>query len=265
MNQEITSSNEVSDSHSTVNLPCRREVTDDIIKRRPMIDFEFNHPLGPSEAIDVSVPPALVGAALTLSLSDSMDNEEFDNIVRSHTGETGWESPAMGKQFNFGTIHSPSRSPSASRDIINSGSSRKLGSPTLVSPSGTREERDGVGNRSRSSSPAPIDSLAHRLGERSLSNLSMSSVSNQDKIPSTLPSQYHLTLSEFPAPLSFPLQSHSALHSPTTESEKPLWQQKEGVAPPIKSLDKLSFLSYADLVNEERLAELTGAARGDSI
>lgn len=217
---------------------------------RPNPDVEFNstHQLSTQEAVDVAIPPVLDEAIMELSSSDP---QEVASIVRDLEAGTssGWSSPVTPAPSSYHVQAHPyaSKSRSPTRGGGGGGGGRSFSPDSASSASGRATSPGSSASFSigtpGSSPPGSYTPFNQHLTE------ALRIESEARKKPGFslgLPATGNLTALPFPSISSASSSASDSVGGP----------QPSGAALDATQT-RLSFFSLADVINEERLAELT--------
>lgn len=244
------------------------------------VEFPSRHMITSQEAMDVAIPAVLDEAAVALSSS----TDDFDFISMSEVN-SGWSSPSALSTSNSvsglsgirGAGTPKSRSPtratsSAVRGLSPDGSYEGMGrSRGYSSPSRRNSVTPGtsklLSSGSTQATPLPLGSASYEpttTFSPFVQHLSEAlHASTLSPSPSVSPSQ--VSFSTPPTPNdSFILAGAPFLPSLSNSLNHPQQSEMGGLLPNglMNEGRRLSFTSYADILNEERLAELVGSPLG---
>ncbi|KAI5480748.1 hypothetical protein MNV49_007154 [Pseudohyphozyma bogoriensis] len=229
------------------------------------VEFASTHHLTSAEAVDVAIPPVLDEAAVALSAHEAdLTQGEFASLVADHSEVgSGWNSPVTVPTLHashHGTGHAgASRSPvrggsgrSFSPDSIGSGrratspgssTSFSIGTPPLGSVGGT--------------SPPSLHPFTKHLQE-ALEKTEKKGLVKRDSVGASSIASAGGTLSASQGSLGLggiPFPSAGGVDSlPNSPSLDQLNDVAAG-----HDVRRLSFISMADVINDERMAEITGS------
>lgn len=250
------------------------------------VEFPSSHHISAAEAVDVAIPAVLDEAALALSNSDHLSSADFNNYVReSEEAGSGWSSPIP--NYSPPTPTS-SRSPNRNIHSTSTTTTTRSFSPDRMSargasPGGASSASFSISTPSNSpptsfhpfiqhlSEALESEANSHRGGPTSNSTSCVTeapSTSTPLIFPSTTitsssspfssessPSVGSLLFRTSKAPSDFDLSS-----STNSLNSIPLSSSNSLEAIPVRN-PRLSFTSYADILNEERLNEMLGNPR----
>ncbi|ORY64636.1 hypothetical protein BCR35DRAFT_308741 [Leucosporidium creatinivorum] len=248
------------------------------------VEFGSTHVISAQEAVDVAIAPVLDEAALALSSASDQQARDLLRDAQDEASSSGWSSPVGASPISHPGRHSyanASRSPtrsmgggegrSFSPSSVDGGRATSPGSSTSFSIGTPPDETlhpfsQGLSDALEKTEAARTTGLGGGLdddrspGGSSLFNPSQLGgeiVLPPPVMPTGLPAKSMLAMPiPFPNAASFDSPAGSIPASPSIETVNP--------SNPAKAR-RLSFLSYADVINEERLAELTGAPAGGEV
>ncbi|KAK4703502.1 hypothetical protein P7C70_g2721, partial [Phenoliferia sp. Uapishka_3] len=219
------------------------------------VEYTSTHQLSTQEAVDVAIPSALDAASLA---SDDLSSDDIVSILQEVTGDagSGWSSPIMaapashlhhGQHPYVGASRSPTRgSRSFSPDSTSSGRATSPESSASFS----------IGTPGSSPPSAVYAPFTHHLSE------ALESEARNGRKPT-------FALGGPPTPGTSTKIPFPSVSSSSTPSEYGGASGLPGISSSasMESLGadrrRLSFMSLADVINEERMAELTGTAIGE--
>ncbi|KAM0753151.1 hypothetical protein T439DRAFT_378867 [Meredithblackwellia eburnea MCA 4105] len=240
------------------------------------VEFSSAHQLSAPEAVDVAIPPVLDEAVLELSASEELSSRDLASLVReSEDFGSGWSSPvtpARGVGHLDDDIHgysSASRSPtrggrSFSPDSASSASGR------ATSPESSTSFSVGTPGSSPPGSFVPFnqhlaDALETEVRKKPLFPLGLKAPPNLAVAGAGTGSSPSIsTVSGSPSPV-IPSPSSAAVPFPSVGGPDALEALTSSAESAALDRRRLSFMSLADIINDERMAELTGSSPFEDI
>lgn len=212
------------------------------------VEFASTHHITPSEAVDVAIPPVLDEAVAALS-SDEITSSELASSVRESEDTSGWSSPVTVSSVHISHQHSYA---TASRSPVRGSGARSF-SPDSFSSGG--REISPVGSpplniEVSGSSPPPtlFHPFTQHLSDALLDTSNLSHSPPAFTIPPVPFNSSPVTgVIPFPSVIGATSDADSLPASPSIEN--------------LHDHRRLSFMSLADIINDERLGELTGNSR----
>ncbi|KAK4056770.1 hypothetical protein OIO90_002322 [Microbotryomycetes sp. JL221] len=279
---ELSSSGMISRSASNVDLSH-------VFERD--VEFASTHRISAQEAVDVAIAPVLDEAAVVLTSSNTdLTSSISGNDLTTTSNVSGWSSPVPSSSIAGGPSYVASRSPTRPSTMATTTAAATSG--TIPPMTTTTTTTASEGNMTHTVSSPTRSSGLRSLSPESASRAASPGSSTSFSIGTPPDDQHHYQQQQQQHPFTQHLSD--ALERERTERGSTLTsltnttkfypmeivgggvgggsipgspnpdQVAAGVAAAVGGVREraLSFTSYADVINEERLAELTGAPAG---
>ncbi|KAK4054388.1 hypothetical protein OIV83_000882 [Microbotryomycetes sp. JL201] len=255
---ELSSSGMISRSASNVDLSH-------VFERD--VEFASTHRISAQEAVDVAIAPVLDEAAVALT-SSTNDLTIGPDVLAPNSGWSSPVVPSASAALHAQQSRSPTRAAVASGVAGTAQSEARLAGGRSLSPDSASRAASPGSSTSFSIGTPPDDSAHHPFTQHLSDALERErkeqrSGNHEDTIRLTNSATDHSAAAgqKTFAPLS--AVSHEHLGPTASIPGSPSLDHVAAVAAGASGRERaLSFTSYADVINEERLAELTGAPAG---